>query len=125
MLTLLPQLLCSPSPPFCFPVTPAAEFQLPSLSRGGISALRRQVDAVVLGQRRGPGGTGQEQPGSTKAQRGARPPRGMFHIPPPARSGSAQWPIPLSGNTAADSLLYKYWDILKVKGKTHTTLTVL
>lgn len=48
MLTLLPHLLCSPSPPFCFPVTPAAEIKLTSLSLDGISELRSQTNFVVL-----------------------------------------------------------------------------
>lgn len=108
MLTLLPHLLCSPSPPFCFPVTPAAEIQLTSLSLDGISAPWSRIDVAVLqeqaGRRWARAATGQEQGGAQGHSQ--EPARGMFDIPAPASSG--EWPIPLSMNTAADSLLYKY-----------------
>lgn len=39
--------------------------------------------------------------------------------------GSAQEPIPLSKNTASNSLLWQCWDILEIKGKMCTTSKVL
>lgn len=39
--------------------------------------------------------------------------------------GSAQGPVPLSKNTASNSLLWQCWDILEIKGTMYTTSEVL